>query len=182
MVGVMRVVIQKGRVVKVKTAILHLVLDHLPQLFFTLFIERLKAGQVEEGPHGLASPIKGPAVRCRSARAMRHVRIAGGVDKDLARHGLPPRFALYDDGGDGLSLFDHARHQGVQHQLDAGLLAHLIDDQLERLGVETDPPLLQGFIPCRRTAQGVHALGDLAQNAFDDGSIALRPARDAARS
>ena len=72
-----------------------------------------------------------------------------------------PRLVLHQHGGDLAALHDDAGHERMQQQLHAGLLAHLVEHDLERLSVETDTPLQQGLLPGRRAADGMHALGDL---------------------
>ena len=59
----------------------------------------------------------------------------------------------------------------MQQQLDARLLAHLVQDDLEALGIEVDAPDLQRLLPPGRAVEGVHPLGDLAQDALDDGEV-----------
>jgi len=62
----------------------------------------------------------------------------------------------------------------MQHDLDTGLLAHLIDDHLERFRVKPDAPLLERFLPGGGTAEGVHPLCDLLQDPLNDRRMALR--------
>jgi len=128
---------------------------------------------MKEGPHRLGPAVKGAAQGGARPGMMGDVGITGGVDEHPPPHCLPARLGLDDDGVDGLAILGHAHDHAVQEQGNARLLAHLVDDDLECLGIKADAPLLDGLLPTGGAPQGVHALGDLAQDSFYDGSMCL---------
>ena len=126
---------------------------------------------VDEGAHRLHATVKVAALGRGSAGPVRQVGVAGPIDIDLGPQGLAPALALHDQGLDLTVLDEGARGDSVQPELDTCLVDHLIGDTLECFGVKADAPFLACFLPGQGAVQGVHALGQLFEEALDDGGV-----------